>query len=320
VASGQALEDRIAVTNPLLWLCDEFHAVLNEVVQDTTGSKENLFKTLLSLYSSGDTFIALRDKVGRTNQILNNPILNLHASCTPGKFYESINSNVMDHGMYSRMSIFSASPRHPNQLPGDVTNVPKNIYDRAKCWLNYQPPGSGNIGIICRTLPASEETKKLMAQFQKDAQAEYDRIDSHGAPEWQLAIWTRAYENLLRYAIVYSCSQAEMPENAELTPESVIWAKKLIFWEAKNKIALTNRYYYESEFAKYSGIVMEVLSNWRRAYGDEPMPGYRFNRSVKQFPPKVLAAVIESLEAQDRVEVVSNATGRNGKKYRLKSD
>jgi len=320
VASGQALEDRIAVTNPLLWLCDEFHAVLKEVVQDTTGTKENLFKTLLTVYSSADTFMALRDKVGRTNQILNNPILNLQASCTPGKFYESINANVMDHGMYSRMSIFSASPRHPNQLPGDVTNVPKNIFDRAKRWLNYQPPGSGNIGIVCRTLPASEETQKLMVQTQKEAQDEYNRLGSLGAPEWQTSIWTRVYENLLRYAIVYACSQAATPEDAELTPESILWAKKLIFWEAKNKIALTNRYYYETEFARYSGAVIEVLSNWRRAYGDEPMPGYRFNRSMKQFPPKVLAAVIESLQAQERIEVISNFTGRNGRKYRLKTD
>ncbi len=95
VASGQAQEDRIAVTNPLIWLCDEFHVVLQEVVNDKTGTKESLFKSLLSFYSSCDTFIALREKVGRPTQIVNNPILNLHASTTPGKFYDSICRRIL---------------------------------------------------------------------------------------------------------------------------------------------------------------------------------------------------------------------------------
>jgi hypothetical protein len=81
---------------------------------------------------------------------------------------------------------------------------------------------------------------------------------------------------------------------------------------------MTEHHYHESEFERYSEEIVGILENWHRNKGsDAPMPGWLFNRKTKKFPPKVLAAVQQSLLLQARLLIESKD---NGTVYSLLSE
>ena len=319
VASGQALEDRLLVTPAILWQSDEFYAVLLEVVNDKTGQKENLMKTLLTLFTSANVEYEVRAKVGRDPATINCPNLVLMGSCTPGNFSKTMNDGLLAHGMYSRMAVFPVPKIGGVNLPKDFSVIPEHIIARAKKWVDYVPPGSGNMDFKARTLYAAEPTIHRMLQIMLEARARLDALDKAGAEDWILSIWTRAFESIMRFSLIYACSKATSPEEAVLDMDALEWARKLVFWEAENKIAFTEQNYYQSDFERYSEEVINILALWKRANDDKPMPGWKFNRRTKKLPPKVLNAVLQSLTLQERISVEQiNSNGKTGLAYSLK--
>jgi hypothetical protein len=319
VASGQALEDRLLVTPAILWQSDEFYAVLLEVVNDKTGQKENLMKTLLSLFTSANVEYEARAKVGRDPATINCPNLVLMGSCTPGNFSKTMNDGLLAHGMYSRMAVFPVPKIGGVNLPKDISVVPEHIIARAKKWVDYVPPGSGNMDFKARTLYAADTTMQRMLEIMLEARARLDALDDVGAEDWKLSIWTRAFESIMRFSLIYACSKATSPDEAVLDMDALEWARKFVFWEAENKIAFTDQNYYQSDFERYSEEVIAILTLWKRANADKPMPGWKFNRRTKKLPPKMLNAVLQSLTLQERINVEQiNNNGKTGLAYSLK--
>ena len=315
VSSGQALEDRLLAKPLLLWQCDEFYALLKEVVNDTTGQKENLMKALLTFFTSANVDVEARAKVGREAATINCPNLTLMGSCTPGNFYSCLDDSVLAHGMYSRMSVFPVPKIGDVNLPKDIDAVPERIVEKARQWAEYRPAGSGNYDIVARTLDTSEETRARMREIQLESREEFDRLDAADKEDWKLSIWTRAFESVMRFSLIHACSVAPSPETAVLGIPSLEWARRLVFWEARNKIAFTERFYYRSEFERFSEEVVAILSSWNRKSKGKPMPGWVFNRKVKKLPPKILAAVLESLLAQERITVTEQTNNRKSGKF-----
>ena len=318
VASGQALEDRLIARPALLWQCDEFYSVLKEVINDPTGQKENLMKTLLTYFTSANTEVEGRAKVGRDPVTIVCPNLTLMGSCTPGNFFSCLDDSVLAHGMYSRMSVFPVPKIGEVNLPKDIEDVPQAIVAKARAWADYRPPGSGNVDIATRTLDAPPDVLARMREIKLEARAEFDRLDDAGEEDWKLAIWTRAFESVMRFALIHACSSAPSPSEARLDIPSLEWARRLVFWEARNKIAFTERFYYRSEFERFSEEVVAIIATWQRKTKGQPMPGWKFNRKTKKLPPKTLAAVLESLLAQERIVVADKVNnGKSGRFYSL---
>jgi hypothetical protein len=320
IASGQALEDTLLLTPALLWQADEFYSFLQEVANDRTGQKENIMKYLLSFFTSANISYTPRVKVGREAAKIICPNLTIMGSCTPGGFFDSLNERMLAHGMYSRMTIIHADSRGKGQLPGDLEDIPDRIADKAKLWADFRPPGSGNLDMKAMTVPMTAGAKKLLVAVQAEADDIYAKIERQENCDWKMAIWSRACENTTRFALIHACSEAEKPEGAVITEEAILWAKKFIWWEAANKIAMTEHHYHETEFERYSEEIVTILANWHQRKGYEtPMPGWLFNRKTKKFPPKVLAAVQQSLMLQERLECVTfSNNGKSGIMYQLK--
>lgn len=310
VASGQALEDTLILTPAVLWQADEFYSVLQEVANDRTGQKENIMKYLLSFFTSANIEYTPRVKVGRDAAKISCPNLTLMGSCTPGGFFDSLNERMLAHGMYSRMTIIHADSRGKGQLPGDLQNIPDCVADKAKLWADFRPPGSGNLDLKAKIVPMTKAAKELLAAVQAEADEEYARVERVENCDWKMAIWSRACENTTRFALIYACSEAEAPTSVVITEDAIRWAKALIWWEAANKIAMTEHHYHETEFEKYSEEIVGILEAWHRRKGcDTPMPGWLFNRKTKKFPPKVLSAVQQSLILQARLLIESKDNG-----------
>lgn len=320
IASAQGLEDALVVTPAILWQSDEFYAVLREILNDKTGTKESMMKYLLTFFTSANELYTTRSKAGKPGIQISCPNLTLLGTCTPGLFFASIDDRVLAHGMFSRMTIIQADALRKKSVPKyDFREVTPEVEKHAKAWADYRPEGSGNTDLKAAVIPITQTAQKIMDLAQDEADAEYERIRSSSGEDWKLAVWSRAFESMTRFALIYACSAAQSPLQTIITEDAVIWAKKFIWWECKNKIAMTEFYYHESEFEKYSEEVVEILAAWSRRKGtDTPMPGWLFNRKTKKLPPTVLKNVLKSLEDQERIAVqITPGDGRPGKGYIL---
>ena len=319
IASSEGLEDALVITPALLWQADEFYSFLLDVAQDKTGTKELIISMILTLFSSASVTIKTRIKAGCQTMDIPCPNLTILGNSTPSGFFDVLNKRMLEHGLFSRMTIFLANSRGHGQMPGNLDSIPDSIVAMAQEWRDFRPPGSGNLGSAAMTVPVTAEAEAVFQQVREEADEKYFKRERNGAREWELAILSRILEHVMKFSLIYAASAAPSPEHTVITEDAVLWAKKLITWETDNKIEMTEHKYHETEFVKYSEQVIDILANWHKRNGRNVlMPGWKFNRRIKSLPPKSLAAVIESLEKQERIIVQHLETaGRLATNYGL---
>jgi hypothetical protein len=290
-----------------------------EVAQDKSGTKELIMAMLLMLFSSANTSIQTRLKAGHEITDIYCPNLTILGSSTPGGFFDSLNKRMLEHGFFSRMTIFEADSRGKGQLPGNLNKIPDSIIETARKWRDFKPQGSGNLNLIAMSVPVTPEAEKLLMNSMARADEKYIQVERESNLEWQLAVWSRVFEHVLKYSLIYAASEAPEPRKTTISPAAAQWAEKLIFWEAEKKIAMAEHNYHESEFARCSQKVIDILEHWRSVNGEGVlMPGWKFNRRIKGLPPNYLKAVVESLINQERIVVKGKETkGRIALEYGL---
>lgn len=309
VASGEALEDALKLCPALLWQCDEFYSTLHNMAIDTGDNRNTTMKYLLQLYTSAHKKFKTRAKVGFPSVDIMDPHLTLFATTTPNGFFDHISDRFLMDGMFSRLSVFIAEKPARGRLT-DEPVIPEELLRRIKAWKDWQPMGSGNIDTSVRCVPFTEDGHSAALALREYQNDEYEReMNSPEPSEWKLAVKNRLTENALRYALIHACSKAASPGEASIDSTSVAWGSKLVQYEVCNKIRMTERKYFRSQFEKYTeaviGCVHCYMSKKRRA-----MPGWMFSRQMKYIDPKTLGQVVQALESQKRL--VITPTGRGG--------
>lgn len=309
VASGQGLEDELLVHPAAIWQSDEFYSVLQEVVLDTTGQKQTLMKYLLTLFTSAHKNVMTRVKSGRTKAKIPCPNLTLYATTTPAGFFDSLSPRLLNDGMYARLDVIIGESRGNGQTKA-LPDIPTEIVEKAKSWADFRPPGSGDMDVAVMTVPYAQDAGELVEQLRQSETEMYRKSEREEDVDWKLSVWSRACENTLRYALVYSCSVADRPENTVITADAIRWAQRFMWWEIENKIHMTDRHYYKTEFERCSESVLDIMAKWHRSKGiNTPMPGWLFNRRTKHLSPKILSAVQQSLMMQERLAIEGKANG-----------
>lgn len=186
-------------------------------------------------------------------------------------------------------------------------------------WKNYNPSGSGNIDIVAKDVVGNERVMSLLREYQLEAYREKKKLQNNGEPDWKLALWSRAFESIVRFALIYACSEAEVPDTTSLSVAGLRWAHELVHWDIKIKLVMVQKYYYRTDFERISEQIVSILQRWHKRKGkNTPMPGWMFNRKTKQLSPKIKDAAVQSLQAQERIDVNNVRTsGRNSKTYSL---
>ena len=318
-SSGQGIEDYLIAKPRLLWLSDEIYEMLQAVINDKSGAKEKIMKMLLTLHTSAADEYTTRAKAGASGTLINCPHLTLFGACTPEGFFNSINDHIIGHGLFGRMELIFCDNQPEPRIPGCINTIPAEIEHHALQWKNYFPSGSGNIELHARSVEGAPEVMAMLREYQLEAHRENMKLKKSGAPEWQQTLWNRVFESIVRFALIYACSEAESPEKATLSAEGVKWAHDLALWGIENKITMVRKYYYRTDFERNSEQVVTMMQHWHDSKGwNTPMPGWLFNRKTKELSPKVKDAVVQSLRAQERLEVTSTQTqGRASLTYRL---
>ena len=303
----------------ILWLSDEIYEMIQSVVNDKTGTREKIMKVLLTLHTSAGDEYTTRVKAGVQGTTINCPHLTLLGACTSEGFFKSLNEHIIGHGMFARMELFQSEEQPEPKIPGDLNRIPAAIEHHALQWKNYAPTGSGNIDLQAKNIVGSEEVMSVLREFQLEAYREKMKLQKAGEPDWKLSLWSRAFESIMRFALIYACSEAEEPGKTILSVNGVRWARDLVYWDINNKLAMVKKYYYRTEFERNSEQIVTMMQRWHENKGWEtPMPGWMFNRKTKELSPKVKDAVIQSLKLQERLEVTTSQTqGRSALSYRL---
>ena len=300
-ASGEGIEDMLAVKPALLWQCDEFYSTLHDMLKEKKEGKDTTMEYLLKLYTNAHKNLKTRVKAGKPGQKIYFPHLTMYATTTPAGFFEHLNERFLNDGMYARLNVMIAEASMRGTLPVEPVIDPE-IIEKARRWAQFIPPGSGNIDLHTFPVPYTADAAKLAKALYEKQEDEVEKAKRNEEPEWKKTVWNRACEIALRYALIYACSIAERPENTIITAEAIRWAEKFIWWEIRNKFFLTERHYFRTDFERVSESVMDVMRQWHRKNGRSvPMPGWKFNRRTSHLPPNVLKAVVESLEKQKRL-------------------
>lgn len=318
-SSGQGIEDLLIMIPNVIWLSDEIYEMIQSVVSDKTGSKEKIMKVLLTLHTSAGDEYTTRVKAGVQGQTINCPHLTLLGACTSEGFFKSLNEHIIGHGMFARMDLFQSEEQPEPKIPGDLNQIPAAIEHHALQWKNYAPMGSGNIDIQAKNIIGSDEVMSVLREYQLEAYREKMKLQKAGEPDWKLSLWSRAFESIMRFALIYACSEATEPDKTALSVDGVRWARDLVYWDISNKLAMVRKYYYRTDFERNSEQIVSMMQRWHESKGWEtPMPGWLFNRKTKELPPRVRDAVIQSLKSQERLEVTTTPTsGRSSVTYRL---
>ena len=178
----------------LLWLSDEIYEMLQSVINDKSGNKEKIMKMLLTLFTSAADDYSVRAKAGTTATFIHCPHLTLFGACTPEGFFTSINERIIGHGLFARMELFPCESIPDPRIPSGLDKIPVEIEHHAMQWKNYTPPRSGNLNFDAKKIIPSDTVMSLLQEYQLEAHRKKKKLQQSAAPDWQIALWSRAFD------------------------------------------------------------------------------------------------------------------------------
>ena len=135
VASGQALEDEIQKHHSCLALTDELDELMMAIRQDRSGTRQNLAKVLMELFTSASVPYQTRAKANQDRYHIDQPNLCLMGTAVPEHFYNSISARMMDDGFLGRALIIEAGKLGPRQRCSQI-EIPADILEIAQFWAD----------------------------------------------------------------------------------------------------------------------------------------------------------------------------------------
>ncbi len=306
VASGEGLEDRLITHNALIWQCDEFYSIIKAMTNKQNDCKQAIMKNLLVLYTSSHKNLTTREKVGKPGVTIPKPHLTLFATTTPNGFFDSINDMFLNDGMFARLNIIIAEePKRAKMMP--EAQLSDSIIKSAKMWRDFIPPEGGNIDYQAMMVPFTESAREKADKLFEEQFDICEKFHKNDKDEWKAAAWNRFFELSMRYALIYSCSDAVSPEKAVITTEAIEWGSEFVRWEITNKINMTSARYSQNDFDNACESIIAFMKRWHENNGNEPMPAWKFNRLAKAFKDR--KAMVENLKSQKRLFSDTTSTG-----------
>ncbi len=237
---------------------DEIQTLFNELSQGKEARYNNIVGFMLKVYTSADSMIIKRTKVGdgRKNQgptQCNQPGLILFGTTIPEVFLQALSPTLMHSGLGSRCLFIEGDKReHHNHDADDFRNVPKNMIETARWWTEYLPPdpATGKVGNLShenptpRIVPMTHEAKDILNALGEKADNSYDK--THDPIE--RVLWTRVYENAAKLALIYAAS--EHKENPIIDANAARWASEFTLWVFQRMMTMVKQNVADSSFAK----------------------------------------------------------------------
>jgi hypothetical protein len=317
-ASGEGIEDRLALEPAALFQVDELDGLLLRVNQAKDARHEQIVNVLLQMYSSANSVYVMRAKAGMDRAVIDQPCLCLFGTAVPKHFYEAISLRMLTNGFLARMLVLE-SPKRGRGREATIRPLPASVVETARWWAQFQPgQRSGNLSLWHpepRLVDQTSEAAEVLALYRGAADDEYARAEERGDPA-AMAIWARAYEKARRLALNYACSHDHV--SPLIRQEAATWACSFAAHQTRRMLFMTGCHASESDFDAKRKRLLEVLANWSAQHGDQWMPFWMINRKLP-WTSREHQEVRDTLVSQRLIEARTLQTnGRPGFGYRLK--
>ena len=319
VASGQGLEDALAVTPVLLGQFDEFDSVLREIKSDRTGSTatEALSRVLLNVFTSSASIYTVRLKASGQNkpqvrEEISHPSFSMFATAIPENFYKSLSQRALTGGLLGRCLVFEAGRRGEDNEDSGLESHPVPFFITNKVEkLAAMPPPLGDRGPIHPVVvAATPEAKEASAAISKEVRALLDAAEGDAMAE---SVWARSRELVGKIALLYAISANQ--SNPQVTAEGVNWAWRLVRCLQERMIAMAHDYAAASDKDEKALDVLRII----RKAGAKGILRYVISRKTR-FSKEDMDRIEATLVDWDEISVIS-AHSANGKgtRYKIKN-
>ncbi len=304
-ASGEGIEDQLAVQPCTMYQTDEIDGILQSVNKSKDARNESIMTVLLELFSSASMMYSMRSKAGkpRIPGVIHQPHLTVFGTATPSHYYEAMSERMLTNGFFARMIIVDTGKRSSGQEPGLVDSMPDRLVETARWWGNYQPgEHRGNlIGFypVPVIVPYSDQAKQHITEFRQHADDEYAQAEDR-KDEVAMTVWGRANENARKLALLYACS--ENHTQPEISVDAVRWASAFVEHQVQRMLYMAYQYVSTNEFDAVCKKALRYLrrcqeSGKQRLY---PTPDWRLRRQLAT-SPNMYDSVLEALRKQKRI-------------------
>ncbi len=320
IASGEGLEEEILAHKKKFYQTDEIQTLFAEIATGKESRYNNIVAFLLKVYTSADSTIVRRTKVGDGRKYhgpttCNQPGLILFGTSIPALFFDALTPKLMLTGLGSRCLFIGGDRRRPhNPDARDYKKLPKELIETARWWAEFQPPDpeTGKVGNLSHEnptpleLPATPEADAMLNALGERADLAYAQTDD---PIEQV-LWTRVYEIASKLALIYACSADH--EKPVIDEQAARWACEFTDWAIHQMIKLVHRNVAESPFAK---IVQRVENLIRKRGGI--IKHSDLSKSM-HLSKRELKEVIDTMLDAETIAAAQNDTGgRTGVVYHL---
>ena len=177
---------------------------------------KGISSTLLKAYSSSHTTMKTKAYAdGDRVKTLNQPCMSFYGTCTPGGLANALTSSDITNGMLSRMVIFDAGDRDPRKKVPSQEAPPLAVVDWVMAWRRINPMRNplaregGEPVIDPIVVMMTDEAHAISEAFDGEIHDTKIKARKRGTD----ALYARAHENALKFALIRACAAATVVRN-----------------------------------------------------------------------------------------------------------
>lgn len=276
-ASGEGIEDRLAVQPAVLFQTDEIDGLMTQIHQARDARHDGIMNVLLKMYTSTNSVYPMRVKAGREAGVIDQPCLCILGTAIPKHYYEALSLKMLTNGFFARMLVLESGRRGRGQ-DAVVRDLPSSVLEIARWWADFRPGGQRNLDVwhpSPRVVPQTPNAAKILRQLRDHADEQYALAEERDDPVG-MAIWARANEKARRLALIYACSENHLQPT--IGEPAARWAWEFVDHQTRRMLFMAEGHVSENEFDARCKAVIATLRRWREQHGDASMPFWRLSR------------------------------------------
>jgi len=268
-------------------------------------------RALLTLYSASSSDLKMRVRAGSPAATIGQPSLTLFGTAIPQHFFTALSEQMLTNGLAGRMLVIDASGPRVGQR-ASIVELPKRIIETAERWRDFTPYDKG-LSILHPTpkvIPYDRKANALLQDFRTECDELYNAAGDDG--EAERTIHARTCEMARKLALLYAVS--EQREGATISEMAARWATGFAQQQAKQTLAMVERYGANSPFEKDCRRILEFLRSAN---------GHRLQRSdllrKMKLPAKQFNELAMTLQEREDISMdIVPTAGRPAAFFRLR--
>jgi len=222
-ASGPSVENAICDEPDSLALLDEVgHFFKSANAKNAEAHLSAVPVSLTKIFTSSSTVFVTStyaDSKKRPRRSVANPNLSVFGCSTPERFWESQSSGNIADGSLNRWLVIRASDDLPPLRDPEHLDLPDELIAMARRWIEFVPPGSGDLVPKPLVVPEEPAATKLLREFAYEC----DEHARTSTAEFARGLWVRSAEKSRKLALLYAVSAAEVDGEPCITVAGARW-------------------------------------------------------------------------------------------------